>query len=86
MAAKLYKFEHKGKTYSIPAFSELPVGVIRKARRSVDDSDKAFIIIEELIGEGSEELKAIDQMSGPEFNDFLTGWTDGAALGESSGS
>jgi hypothetical protein len=85
MAAK-YNFEHKGKTYSVPAFRSLPMGAIRKARKATDDMDKAFIIIESILGEDSKELKAIDEMDAAQFQAFLEGWTDGAPLGESSDS
>ena len=86
MAAKVYKFTHKNKTYSVPTFDQLPMGVIRKSRKGVDEMDKAFIVIEEIMGEGSPELAALDSMNPTEFEEFLSGWTQGAALGESSGS
>lgn len=83
MTAKAYKFEHKNKKYSVPGFSQLSMGVIRKARKGTDDLDKAFIIIEELLGENSPELNALDEMTPVEFQVFLEGWTQGAPLGES---
>jgi hypothetical protein len=78
-----YKFKHRNKSYEVPDFSDLSMGVIRKARKGSDDLDKAFIIIEELLGEDSPELKALDEMTPAEFQEFLTGWTQGASLGES---
>jgi hypothetical protein len=78
-----YTFKHRNKSYSVPDFSQVSMGVIRKARKGEDDLDKAFIIIEELLGEDSPELKALDQMSPAEFQTFLEGWTQGASLGES---
>jgi hypothetical protein len=86
MTAKVYTFQHAGKSYSIPNFDQLPMGVVRKARQGSDDLDKAFIIIEALMGEGSKELAAMDSMTPKEFESFLTGWTQGAPLGESSDS
>ena len=86
MTAKLYKFDFNKVTYEIPYFSELPMGAIRKARKATDDIDKAFIIIEELLGENAEALKALDSMKAAEFQKFLEGWTQGAPMGESSGS
>jgi hypothetical protein len=85
-ASKTYSFKHKGKTYEIPAMASLPMGVLRKSRKAVDEMDRAFLILEELMGEDSTELKAVDSMNPEEFNDFLTGWTQGAPLGESSSS
>lgn len=83
---KTYKFEHKGETFEIPAFTELPIGVIRKSRKATDEADQAFTIIETVCGEDSKELAAIDEMNASEFEKFITGWTQGASLGESSGS
>ena len=86
MTAKVYKFEHDKKTYEIPFFSELPMGAVRKARKATDDIDKAFIIIEEALGDDAPALRALDSMKAAEFQKFLEGWTQGAPLGESSGS
>jgi hypothetical protein len=86
MTAKAYKFTHKGKSYSVPTFDQLPMGVIRKSRKGVDDMDKAFIVIEEIMGEGSPELAALDSMNPSEFEAFLNGWTQGSSVGESLGS
>jgi hypothetical protein len=84
MTAKAtYDFEHKGKKYSVPTFANLPVGAVRAARKATDDADKAFIIIEYLLGEDSPEIKAIDTMTSKEFATWLEGWTQGAPLGES---
>lgn len=83
MTAKVYKFDYKGKTLTFPSFTDLPMGVLRKARKAESDLDKSFIIIEELIGEDSPEMAALDKMTGPEFKEFVEGWTQGAPLGES---
>jgi hypothetical protein len=45
--SKTYEFVVAGKTYSIPAFSSLPAGALRQARKATDDLDKAFTIVEE---------------------------------------
>jgi hypothetical protein len=82
-ASSEYKFEHKGKKYSIPTFTSLPMGAVRAARKATDDADKAFVIIEYVLGEDSPEIKALDTMTASEFSDWLTGWTKGAPLGES---
>jgi hypothetical protein len=78
-----YEFEHNGKKYSISNFAKLPVGALRAARKATDDADKAFIIIEYLLGENSPEIQAIDSMTAKEFATWLEGWTQGAPLGES---
>ena len=87
MAAKPeYTFEHKGKKYTVPAFTDVPVGAIRKARKEKDETGQAFAIMEEVLGEDSPALKAVDTMSATEFSTWLEGWTQGAPLGESSSS
>jgi hypothetical protein len=84
--SKTYSFTHDGKTYTIPAFGSLPMGVLRKSRKAKDEADQAFIIIETVMGEDSPELAAVDSMTATEFGDWLQGWTQGAAVGESLGS
>lgn len=86
MANKTFDFTADGKKFSIPAFSELPMGVLRKSRHATDEMDKVFTIVEDVMGENSPELKAIDSMSATEFADFLKDWTGGAPVGESSSS
>jgi len=81
-----YTFTHEGETLSVPAFGNLPMGALRMARKASDDGDKAFIILEYLLGEDSKELKAIDSMDAKEFSTWIDGWTKGAPLGESSSS
>jgi hypothetical protein len=78
-----HTFNANGVDHTIPSFNELPVGVIRKARKSKDDADQAFIIIETIMGEDSPELAAIDAMLPAEFQSFIEGWTQGSPVGES---
>lgn len=85
-ASKTYEFEYKGEKYSIPAFSALPMGAVRKARKAKDESDQAFTILEAVMPEDSPELNAVDSMDAETFNAWLTGWTQGTPLGESSSS
>ena len=79
----IFTFEYEGKTYTIPSIKALPNGVIRKTRKIDDELDKTYTIIEELLGEGSEELAVLDKMTLEEFSEFATKWTQGATLGES---
>lgn len=85
-AKKTYTFDYEGKTYTIPAFSALPVGAVRKARKAKDEADQAFTILEIVLGEDSPELAVVDSMDAEAFEKFLAGWTQGAPLGESSDS
>jgi hypothetical protein len=80
--ADTYTFVHNGKKFTIPAFTALPVGVIRKARRGKDEADTAFLILETVMGEDSKELAAVDAMTQTQFQKFLEGWTQGAGVGE----
>ena len=84
--SNIYTFNHDGTSHSIPSFSDLPIGVIRKSRKADDEADKVFIILETLLGEDSEALAAVDSMNASQFNTWLEGWTQGASVGESSGS
>jgi hypothetical protein len=86
MSNKTFTFEYEGKKYTIPSIAALPNGVIRKTRKIEDELDKTYTIIELTLGEGSEALDALDKMSIEEFTNFASDWTQGATLGESSGS
>lgn len=81
-----YRFTHNGTEHEIPSFRELPAGALRKARRGADEMDKAFTILEETLGLDNPALAAVDSMTIEQFGEWLTGWTKGAALGESSSS
>lgn len=78
----MYNFEHAGTKYEIPAFVDVPMGVLRKARKAKDELDMTFTIFEEMLGENSKVLKALDKMNAAEFQAFVMGWTQGGGLGE----
>jgi hypothetical protein len=75
-----YKIEHKGKTVELPDFKNMPVGVIRKARK-LEQEDQMWFIIESVLDE--KQLAVIDALDIGEFNELMSGWTQGAPLGES---
>jgi|TARA_R110000796_G_scaffold75505_3_gene169368 hypothetical protein len=75
-----YKIEHKGKSITLPVFTDLPVGVIRKARKLDPDEQMWFILEAVLDAKG---LAVIDSMSLTEFTASMSGWTQGAPMGES---
>lgn len=77
-----YTFTHKGETYIIPSVKAMPMGVMRKASKAQSEFEQAFIILEQVCGEDSPELAAIDTMLADEFASFVKGWTQGAPLGE----
>lgn len=75
-----HTFEHNGKKVILPAFKEIPVGVIRKARKS-DADDAMWFMLEEILDE--KQLAIIDTMPLDVFTEAMKGWTQGAPLGES---
>lgn len=75
-----YKIEHNGKTVELPDFKELPVGLIRKARKAEQD-ELMWIVLETVLDE--KDLDIVDSMSMTDFTTAMTGWTQGAPLGES---
>lgn len=81
-----YKFTVNDTDFEIPSFTDLPMGVIRKARKGKNDADTAFTILEMVMGEDSAELAAVDTMKPAEFEKWLSGWTQGVSVGESSSS
>lgn len=83
---KTFTFTHKGEEYTIPSFTSLPVGAIRKARKAKDEVDQAFTIIESVVDKDAKTLDAIDDMSMEEFQSFIQAWTQGVSVGESSSS
>jgi len=86
MTAQTHDFTHEGKTYTIPSFSALPMGAMRRARKAKDEIDQIFTILEMTLGEDSEAIQAIDQMQPAQFEEFVKAWTQGASMGESSSS
>lgn len=86
MTLEQYHFTIDGKDYAVPHFNKIPVGVIRKSRKANDEMDQVFTILELVLGEDSDVLEAVDSMSGEDFQAWLSGWTQGAPVGESSSS
>lgn len=76
-----FKFEHDGKTYTIPRFQDQTAGTLRKARKLGNDTDMAFFMLETMIGEGP-ELDALDSMNLEQFGEFVKAWTGGVTPGE----
>lgn len=74
-----HKVEYKGKTVELPSFSELPTGVVRKARKE-SEQDQTWFILEELLT--PKELDVLDSMPLSEFAKHMKAWTGGVALGE----
>ena len=75
-----YTIEHKNKKIILPKFNELPVGVVRKARKLIED-DQMWFILEGVLSE--KDMAVIDGMTIKEFTEAMNGWTQGAPVGES---
>jgi len=75
-----YTIEHNNKKVVLPTFTNLPVGVIRKARKMEADEQMWFMLESVLDDKG---MAVIDTMSLSEFTEAMNGWTQGAPLGES---
>jgi hypothetical protein len=78
----MYEFQHKGKKYKLPNFADIPMGALRKARKGKDELDVTFTMVEQMVGEDSPVLAAIDDMNAAQFQELISGWTQGAGLGE----
>lgn len=75
-----YTIEHNKKKITLPDFTDLPVGVIRKARK-LDENEQIWFIVESLLD--AKELAVLDAMSVTEFAKAMNGWTGGTPMGES---
>lgn len=71
---------------TLPHFRLVPFGALRKARKSQDELDQISTLIELVCGEDSDELALLDSLPSPEVLIMFSEWTQGASLGESSGS
>ena len=86
MSAKTYTFTIDGEEYTIPIFSQMPIGIVRKTRNITDDMDKAFTILESVLDKDNKALEAIDTLTIDEFAEWQKGWLGDVSAGESSGS
>lgn len=81
-----FTFTHKGKEYSLPAFSEMTYGTMEAASQAPDEVTKMFVVVREVLGEDAPELAAIRSMKYPEAMELVARWAQGVSVGESSGS
>lgn len=75
-----YTIETNGKKITLPDFKNMPVGVIRKARKLSSD-EQMWFILESILDD--KQLEILDSMSLSDFTSSMNGWTQGAPLGES---
>jgi hypothetical protein len=74
-----YVIEHKGKKVELPAFGEMPVGILRKARHETEQ-EQTWYILENVLS--SKDLAVLDALPLSEFSKHMKAWTGGVALGE----
>lgn len=74
-----YVIEHKGKKVELPSFSDMPTGVLRKARHE-SEQDQAWYILEQVLD--AKQLAVVDTLPVSEFAKHMKAWTGGVALGE----
>lgn len=81
-ASEPFTFDHDGTTYTLPPWSAITAGMMRRFRK-LDDLDLSFSILEEIADEDA--LKALDAMPLADFNRTVSAWQDhiGAAPGKS---
>lgn len=75
-----FKLEHKGKSITLPDFKDIPVGVIRKARKLTQD-EQMWFILESILSD--KDLEILDSLPISDFTTAMNSWTQGAPLGES---
>lgn len=71
---------------TLPHFAHIPGGALRKARKQDDQLDQFYTLLETALGEDSDELAFIDSLTITEQGELFQQWTQGAQVGESSGS
>jgi hypothetical protein len=74
-----HKIEYKGKSVELPSFSDMPTGVLRKARHESEEN-QAWYILEQVLD--PKQLAVIDELPVSEFAKHMKAWTGGVALGE----
>ena len=74
-----YVIEHKGKKVQLPAFSEMPVGVLRKALHETE-TEQTWYILENVLSPN--DLTVLDSLPLSEFSKHMKAWTGCVALGE----
>lgn len=67
---------------TLPHPTQIPAGIIRRANKLNDDLDKFFAIVEGILGEDSDEIALLDQLTMEELSEVFAQWGQGASLGE----
>ena len=86
MAMEKFHFDSPKGKITVPKFKHMPFGIVRKSRHIESDQDKVFYMLEQMLDE--KNLSILDELTGPEVNDFMTAWQADSdiSVGESSAS
>lgn len=84
MTAKKFTYQHGSKKITLPKFSHLPFGVVRKMRKEKTD-EQFFLLLEETLKNDPKTLDVIDSMTAEEVIALITAWQKdaGVSVGES---
>jgi TfoX/Sxy family transcriptional regulator of competence genes len=83
MSAETFTFKAKGKSYTIPAYSQIPMRALRRALDEENQVKQSFIIVEETVTD-KKALDALESMTVSEFVQFVEAWAgeSGATSGD----
>lgn len=74
MSAETHTFEFKGKSYTIPAYTQIPMRALRKALDEENQIKQSYIIIEETVTDKKIQ-DVFGDMTVGEFVSFIEGWS-----------
>jgi len=73
MSAETFTFKAKGKSYTIPAYSQIPMRALRRALDEENQVKQSFIIVEETVTD-KKTLEALEELPVSEFIAFMSEW------------
>lgn len=79
MSAETHTFEFKGKSYTIPAYTQIPMRALRKALDEENQIKQSYIILEETVKD-KKVLEILGDMTVSDFVSFVEGWAGEAQV------
>lgn len=79
MSAETHTFEFKGKSYTIPAYTQIPMRALRKALDEENQIKQSYIILEETVKD-KKVLEILGDMTVSDFVAFVEGWAGEAQV------
>lgn len=74
-----YEIKHGKKSVHLPAFGDIPTGVVRRARLETQQ-DQSWFILEQTLSE--DDLAVVDELPLSVFAEHMKKWTGAVGLGE----